>query len=782
MTNERRPDAIALAVLAFLATLFFSDVLLGISQLYVRDIAQYYFPARKVLREIVLSGEFPYWNRTFSSGQPMAANPEHAVFYPLTWLHFLPGFESGFHLPILAHVYIALGGMYALLRSMRCRASAAFLGALSFGLGGIVLSSLAFMPLILSLAWLPLTCLYARRFLIEHRPRDLALAALFLGLQMLGGEPVTILQTAMLLGVYGIWRGARDGGRGIAKALGAVAVVGLLGAGVAAVQLIPAIDHSSDSVRARGFDLSSASRWSMPPIRVVEVFHPFLLGHMNTGGKTLYWGGRLYPAQATPYYLSIYSGLLVAVLAAAGLLSGMRGAGLAITLIAGSVLLAAGSHTPAFRLLHEAGIARSLRFPEKFILVAVFTAIVAAARALDRLVSGDERVRRLATRCAIAAAVVALVATAFALSPSYEHFFLTTWRPNALEPAGEMIAASRRDLLVALARCALLVALLRSAIRPDRRVLIALLAGFTVLDLTAMLPETTPRVSPSYYAAPPAAQRFPANREAFRIFHQAAWETRSTAALTYLAPHPDLPWIYRNALLPVMPASWGLQAAIEIDFDMTALLPSADFARSAWELSTVRPADWTRMVSSMSNVWYRGVYRDPREALRLAGGDLRAIEPVAFVENEHFPRYYFADELIAIRSREEFVVRLASRPFRPRAAFVTGPAFNPSTGRVLAWSESHNDARLDVEADGRAFLVMSVTPHKYWRITIDGTPAPAVVTNVGYQGVVVPRGRHVVEMRYRNPRIAAGGVITGVALAVLAALALAGRGRRAPLQ
>jgi uncharacterized membrane protein YfhO len=83
---------------------------------------------------------------------------------------------------------------------------------------------------------------------------------------------------------------------------------------------------------------------------------------------------------------------------------------------------------------------------------------------------------------------------------------------------------------------------------------------------------------------------------------------------------------------------------------------------------------------------------------------------------------------------------------------------------VREWA---NGARIDVAAAGRAFLVMSVTPHKYWRITIDGKPAQSMVTNIGYQGVVVPAGRHVVEMRYRNPLIAIGAAISAATLLAL---------------
>src|SRR6185295_17630451 len=100
------------------------------------------------------------------------------------------------------------------------------------------------------------------------------------------------------------------------------------------------------------------------------------------------------------------------------------------------------------------------------------------------------------------------------------------------------------------------------------------------------------------------------------------------------------------------------------------------------------------------------------------------------------------DQLVTIRDRHDFVRRLAAQRYSRQAAFIYERAFQPAPGVVHRWQEWPNGARLDVEATGRAFLVMSVTPHKYWRVSVDGAAAPAIVTNLGYQGIVVPPGRH----------------------------------------
>jgi hypothetical protein len=97
-------------------------VLIGFNCLYMRDLTRYYYPTKQILRQIVYGGEFPYWNRYFSAGQPIAANPEHEIFYPFTWLILLPSYDFGYRLHILMHIYIGTLGMYALLRSMELRA------------------------------------------------------------------------------------------------------------------------------------------------------------------------------------------------------------------------------------------------------------------------------------------------------------------------------------------------------------------------------------------------------------------------------------------------------------------------------------------------------------------------------------------------------------------------------------------------------------------------------------------------------------------------------------
>ncbi|HET8775856.1 MAG TPA: hypothetical protein VFP80_18810 [Thermoanaerobaculia bacterium] len=751
-----RADLIALAVLTAIVTLLFADVLLGINSLYIRDVAHYYYPAKHVLRDIVLGGDFPSWNPYFSAGQPLAANPEHEVFYPLTWLILLPSFVVGFGLLIVAHLYIAAWAMYAFLRSLALGPPAAFFGALSFVFGGIGLSYLNLLPYLFSVAWLPLICLFARRFLRDGHRRDFALAAFFFGLQLLIGEPSTILQTGMLLGVYAAFRGVRAVGR-----VGMISVAALL---LSAVLMLPAIDHAAQSARARGFPFENVTSWSAPVVRLGELVQPNLLGHQLINGKRVYWGGALYPGRGVPFLHSIYSGLAVTALALVGLLAGVRGRRLVLVLFALSILLALGAHTPLWRWLYDAGLARSIRYPEKFLLLGLFAAVVYAAVVLDDLLA-NERLRRTALIVTGAITLLTAIAAVLTFTPAHARIFIALWEPPARVLA-EMLALSRSGWTLAAARALLLLVLLRNLGRVRPRVWLPLFGLFVALDLGLLVPELAPRVPSDYYRRPPAlAQQLPADRQPYRLLHLASWQLPSAG--WYTTPQPDLYWIHRSAMYPPMPATWDIRTVVDIDYDRTALQSTEDFTSAVWSIRSKR-ADWLNAVAAMSNAWYCAVFVPGPEAFAKAGGDRRILQPVRLLELDPHPRYYFAER---IETSTDFVAKVAGARYPDRTAFIDGTPFAPAPGRVTRAAETANTARIEVETLGRAFLVMSVTPQKYWHITIDGRQAPAIVTNLGFQGVVIPTaGRHVVEMRYRNPLIAIGAAISLLTAAGLVVL------------
>jgi hypothetical protein len=765
MSERIRVDHRMLVLIAIVLMAVFGDILFGGRGLFLRDLTTYHYPMKKMLYDVVWSGDFPFWNRAWGGGQPMAASPAYALFYPPQWLIFLPPFDLGYRLHILVHFFVAAAGMYLFLRSLKLQPLPALFGALTFSLGGPMLSVTAVLPFFFALSWLPWILLHARRCLLEPNRLDFALAALFLGVQCLVGEPVTVLQTLLLIAAYAVYRAWRAE-RGERKILLRAALVLAMAAAallIAAAQLVPGIDFARDSTRAEGFRFGEVASWSLPPTRPAELFFPGLFRHTTDARGAAVLSG-FYSNHGEPFLGDLYLGVAAAILAVAGFLAGMRRAGFVAALLAGFYVAALGSHTPLLRMLYDLHLVRSLRYPEKFALGGTFVLIVWAAIVLDELLRGNGRVRKTALFLTV---IWTLIAVWIAVSVSH--------RPD---PALPISAALRltplqnasAHWLAILARGVLLAALLRRL--TQRRVVVwgTLLVALVAGDLLYLQSELAPRMPGRYFTErPPLAGSLAADPGSYRLFHDAEWrwaevDPQAEAYFAGVDLHTYF-WLLRNGMFPRVTADAGLQSVLEEDIDRTSLKPTADFTAMIRELRRAGKNDWLETAAAMANVRYSSRFLpltpERQQAIR---DDPSQVTPVEFVELPPAPRYYGADELVTVSDAHEVAARLLDEPHSRRVAFVPIAAFAPSPLDVTRVVERSHAATVEVLASGRAFLVMSVTPHKYWHATIDGSPAKIVAANVGFSGIVVPAGRHTIEVKYANPLIWIGALISLLAV------------------
>jgi len=139
---------------------------------------------------------------------------------------------------------------------------------------------------------------------------------------------------------------------------------------------------------------------------------------------------------------------------------------------------------------------------------------------------------------------------------------------------------------------------------------------------------------------------------------------------------------------------------------------------------------------------------------------------------------YLASDLAAAADLDEVRACLLAHPDRavacvadPRALPAAPPDVAP--GQVHVRSSVDDGVVVDVAAARDALLVVSRLDFPGWRASIDGTATPIARVNGAMMGIVVPRGEHHVELRYR-PR----SLFVGAAISMLGLLALvATRGR-----
>jgi len=247
---------------------------------------------------------------------------------------------------------------------------------------------------------------------------SIAVAALLAGMQLVIGEPMALVQVWLLIGTAALVFARRR-----AHLLIPIVVLAVL---VAAVQLLPAVDHARDSARSRGIAYDVARQFSMPAVRPLEIAVPHLFGVFDPFAAG-YWGAKAFDRNA-PYLYSIYNGIGVAILALAGFLLRARGSRTVAVLGLISYVLAIGDRTPLLHFLYATGIARGIRYPEKFAALGVVAITIFAATIADRLLSGDVVARRAAL---IAAAIVTTVSAALVVWSLTPSSFFSHWQSLA---------------------------------------------------------------------------------------------------------------------------------------------------------------------------------------------------------------------------------------------------------------------------------------------------------------------------------------------------------------
>jgi hypothetical protein len=297
---------------------------------------------------------------------------------------------------------------------------------------------------------------------------------------------------------------------------------------------------------------------------------------------------------------------------------------------------------------------------------------------------------------------------------------------------------------------------------------IAIGIALLVVDLCWGTRNAVPRTTRDFFN-PPAALATIDRSQPYRLFHEAAlmaWEGDAAMnGMFDLAQGPAFWRLMRSAAIPEIAAASGIGLALEEDIDLTSLRTVDDFREAMKGARFSHAPGGDEPYLRMANVGWRVRPKPLDEALRqqiIAG--VPGAPPVDVVPAVRAPRYTFAGRLEATPDPGSFRYAIERNAADASVAYVATVPFAPASGRVLRATETANSASIDVLADGRAFFVASVTGHRYWSAAIDGTPAPLIATNLAFQGIVVPPGHHTITMRYRNPLVPIGAIVTIAAL------------------
>ena len=358
------------------------------------DTKYFYFPLLSDLAAALKQGRLPLWEPALFGGYPLFADGESGMLYPphLLLLRLLDP-PAALVAIRLVRFFFAGSFTFAFLRATGARRTAATVAGLVFMSSGFVVGQVVHENLDSGMVWLPLV-LWGIEMAVRQRPGTpgfrrrrytyACMAGVALAMQTLAVHVQVCVFTVLLAGPYLVWRvlwrdtvGAGLPGRLIIGA-GIGMLLGAVGAGLSAAQMLPLLDLAGRSARGHGIDLSAATINSVTPFQLLTVVFPHLL--KRPGGTAMtYW---------VEWEVAIYVGLPALLLAALAVaLRRDRYSvffGLAAAL---SLTLSTGRYGPPWVVTVTQDLlgAHGLRSPGRFAFLWCFSAAALAGLGMDWL-------------------------------------------------------------------------------------------------------------------------------------------------------------------------------------------------------------------------------------------------------------------------------------------------------------------------------------------------------------------------------------------------------------
>ena len=769
-------------------------------------------------RALTELGDFPLWNPLILGGTPFieALAGGDSLYPPSLLLLLLMETHRALGWKLVLHVLAAGFFMFGWARTLGTSRAAALVAGVGYMLAPFLVSLVhpGHDGKLFVTALTPLLFWAVERHFVRPRATTFAATAAVIALVIL----TTHFQMAYFLfgavGLYAIFRTAvvwRGGGEGATEAgevgspppgkpgspgdpepsaryraapalarFGLFLAAALVGAGMAGVQLIPAVDYVTESSRriqttreaAGDVGVAWSSSYSFHPEETLALLVPEFAGN-NAGGsdwsRGTYWGRNGFRDNSS------YAGIVILLLAAVSFAGGARrrlrwfftGLGLL------ALLFALGTHTPVWRAFYELvpGI-RLFRAPDQVMFLFGFGAATLAALGADRLLGAaaadDEAswkgVGRTLAGATGVLAVIALLASSGALTAFWTSAIYTDVQPGQL--------AALETLRPFIARGAWLATILAAgvgglawALRSGHLAPVGVLAGLLLLVAVDEI-----RVDGTFVQT--------------MDYHRWAQPDPNMRAL--LERHEGDPEPYRLLSLSgrgqdVKPALYGIElAAGHHPNDLSRYRELIGMVGSTEPQNLLASQQIRRLLNVRYILWpdwQLGPAPAAGAVSRSQLADGRVYETL--LAEAGLPRARLVGRAVVL-SDEEAVPYMLSDAFDPEreAVLAEEPPLaldgEPVEGAVT-WEERGLDRlRLSVSTDRPALLVIADNWYPAWRATVDGAEAPVLRAYHTLRAVPVEAGEHMVELEYRSALLAASAWLS-VVLTLLVAGAAAGQ-------
>ena len=793
----------ALTLLLFRGFVFSRDMLYGSDTLALG------YMAREFYANAVSGGGFPLWNPIILGGTPFIESLAggDSLYPPSALLLFLLDPYRALGWKLVLHVFFAGIFMYGWIRRLGLSQPSALLAGLAYALAPFMVSLVLGGQdgKIFVIALTPLLFWVTESFLIRGSGRSIALVSLVVGAVML----TTHFQMAYFLfggvGAYVLFRTALmwlEGEREIEPAVGTagglsgrrVAVsrftvyvaAAVLGAGVAAVQFLPAasyvVEHSRRTATTTEASAEESraysSSWSLHPEEVVALAVPEFVGVSGADAdwaRGTYWGRNGFKGNHE------YVGIVVLLLAGVSFFGGtQRSLRLFLTALgAVALLFGLGSHTPVWRLFYEVvpGI-ELFRTPGLTIFLVGFSAVTLMAFGVERLLDlegrGSEADWTRPGRFLWAASGVVMVGFLLAASGALSAFWSSVVYRVMTDQAAQILA-NAEPFIVRGFMIAVVFATATAGVAWGLRTARLAPAG-AVLALGILISVDLIRVDMPFIRTQDfAAFRAPDPNIDLLLERQREEEPFRVFSLSGRGDGQD-----------VRPGMFGLElAGGHHPNDLGRYRELIGMAGSGSPVNLILSANVLRMLNVRYVLWPDNLFGalSDQDLPSDITDNLRQLSQTTIQGRPYESVYEFPD-----LPRARLVADAVVLPDDRAVPYMLSGDFDPAEQVVLAdplpieltgaevtgsveWIErNNNNMTLQVSTDGAAVLVLADNWFPAWRARVGDEEVPVLRANHSLRAVPITAGEHTVEFYYESDELAWSLRLTLLSLAMVAGL------------
>ena len=714
----------------------FPLVWMGARSFFFRDYGVLAYPVVAWHKEIFWQGEWPLWNPYSNCGTPFLAQWGAMALYPPSLIYLLLPLPWSLGVFCLLHLWLAGAGMHRLaLRWTRSEFGAAF-AAIAFMLGGSAISCLQWPNYTVALGWMPWIVLLVERSWREGG-RVLIPAALAAAMQLLAGVPELAVLTWLLLAAFfldELWRGEIPRRLLLLRA----AVVPVIVAGLTAAQLLPFLDLLDQSQRDRQF---ATAKWGMPGSGWANLLVPLFHSFKSHAGP--------YVQEGQEFLGSYYPGAMVLLLAVAGCWrSRQRRVWILAAAVVFGLLLAAGENGFLYPLLKRGlplmGIAR---YPIKFVLLTAFALPLLAAFAVRRFENTELSSRLIWIVTGVGLAGMALVVGLAHGQPLHSERWSAADNLLAarLEWAAIVPNAVVRAICLAAVAGFFLISLRAPGGRKRRlwQSAAVIVLAFDLLTHSPSLQPTLPSAAFTKHFTPPDGQTIWPSLGQGRVLISPSAEQR----------------LLRSEVTDPLEDFTGKRQALWSNLNLIEGVPKVNGSST---LQLREQAEVQRLIYHPTNRVGRGLL-DFLTVTHFSS----AQNPAHWIARSNSSPFVTCGQLPVFADGPETLRALSANEFNPWETVFLPPTdralisvTHPGAAQILSGTVSRERIDLEVEATAPSLVVIAQSYHRAWRAKLDGAAVPVLRANHAFKAVLVPAGRHRVEVIYQDRWFILGGCIS----------------------